>query len=397
MAALVSVVIPVYNMEKYLNKCIDSVLEQSYQNIEIIIVDDGSTDESAEICDVYKKENNNIKVIHKKNQGLVGARKEGLSICSGEYVVYVDADDWIEPHMLSDMVKVMESNEVDIAQCGLIWEYPTGESIINDDIIPEGKFNLMKWDNDFYQNLFINSKDYSKSGLRLNVCSCIFRRNILLLSQKMVPNELCNGEDDALFFASVLQTRIFYKFAYPYYHSLVRKNSMSRSFKMFRPEQVFMIEGVVNRILQGHRFEQLLRPLFNRYLLNLLMLYARLTWKCCFKQLYSVDVGYLPEKTKLVIYGAGEVGQAVYIQCKNNYDIVGWVDSKRRSVSGISVHSVSKISDLKFDYIILAAVDESTRKSMSDELHRLGVSDDKIINKSPFVTQDGLYYLIDNN
>ena len=397
MTALVSVVIPVYNMEKYLKRCIDSVLEQSYQNIEIIIVDDGSTDESAEICDVYKRENNNIKVIHKRNQGLVSARKEGLSICSGEYVVYVDADDWIEPHMLSEMVKVMECNEVDVAQCGLIWEYQSGDSIQNDDVIAEGKFNLMQWDNDFYQNLFVNSRDYSKTGLRLNVCSCVFRRNILLSSQKMVPDDLCNGEDDALFFASVLQAKIFYKLVHPYYHSLVRKDSMSRSAEMFRPEQVFMIESVVNKILQGHRYELLLRPLFNRYVFNLLLLYARLTWKCGFRKMYSVNIRELPKKSKLVIYGAGEVGQAVYIQCKKDYNIVGWIDGRKRSVNGVSVYNVSKILELEYDYVVLAAVSGSTRKSMSDELYKLGVSESKVVNKSPVVTQDGLYYLVDNN
>ncbi len=92
----VSIIVPVYNGEHFLNKCVDSVLNQNYKNIEMILVDDGSTDRSGVICDEYEKEYPDIKVIHKKNGGQTSARKAGVRLASAEWVTFLDCDDWIE-------------------------------------------------------------------------------------------------------------------------------------------------------------------------------------------------------------------------------------------------------------------------------------------------------------
>ena len=96
---LISVIVPVYNMEQYLERCINSIKKQSYSNLEIILVDDGSTDHSADMCDTYAQEDQRIKVIHKVNGGLSEARNAGLAIATGTYIGYVDSDDWIEPQI----------------------------------------------------------------------------------------------------------------------------------------------------------------------------------------------------------------------------------------------------------------------------------------------------------
>ena len=99
----VSVIIPVYNSEKTLKKSVDSVLNQTLEDLEIILVDDGSKDLSAGLCEDYRDKYANIKVVHKENGGLVSARKAGLNLATGEYVGYVDSDDWIEPSMYEKM------------------------------------------------------------------------------------------------------------------------------------------------------------------------------------------------------------------------------------------------------------------------------------------------------
>ena len=96
---LISVIVPVYNVESYLEKCIDSIIHQTYKNLEIILVDDGSTDNSGKICDVYKEKDSRIKVIHKQNRGLSSARNCGLEIAKGEYIGFVDGDDYIAEDM----------------------------------------------------------------------------------------------------------------------------------------------------------------------------------------------------------------------------------------------------------------------------------------------------------
>ena len=114
MKPLLTVVIPVYNVEKYLKRCIDSILIQEWKNYEIILVDDGSTDNSPQICEDYAKAYDIISVIHKENGGLSEARNTGISNAEGEYVYFLDSDDWIEPNTFSDLAEVIESDQYDI-------------------------------------------------------------------------------------------------------------------------------------------------------------------------------------------------------------------------------------------------------------------------------------------
>ncbi len=114
---LISVIVPIYNVEDYLVKSVDSILNQTYENLEIILVDDGSTDMSGAMCDSFKEQDERIKVIHKKNGGLSDARNAGLDIATGDYIGYVDSDDWIEPDMFELMVTNCEKYGSDVAAC----------------------------------------------------------------------------------------------------------------------------------------------------------------------------------------------------------------------------------------------------------------------------------------
>lgn len=97
---LISVIVPIYKVENYLNCCINSIINQTYKNLEIILIDDGSPDNCGKICDAFKKEDIRIKVIHEKNNGIGSARNKGLNICNGEYISFVDSDDYIMPNLL---------------------------------------------------------------------------------------------------------------------------------------------------------------------------------------------------------------------------------------------------------------------------------------------------------
>lgn len=117
MGDLISVIVPVYNVEKYLKRCIDSILAQSCKQLEIILVDDGSTDGSPVICDAYARQDDRVKVIHKANGGLSDARNAGMEIATGDYVGFVDSDDWIEPDMYRAMYEAMVQNKAQVAVC----------------------------------------------------------------------------------------------------------------------------------------------------------------------------------------------------------------------------------------------------------------------------------------
>ena len=113
--ALISVIIPVYNVEQYLHKCIDSILEQTFQNFELILVDDGSTDNSGKICDEYAIKDKRIIVIHQNNAGVSAARNTGLDSAKGEYIYFLDSDDWIESNALELLISLIEKNNLDLS------------------------------------------------------------------------------------------------------------------------------------------------------------------------------------------------------------------------------------------------------------------------------------------
>ena len=124
---LITVIVPVYKVEAYLRRCVDSIVNQTYKNLEIILVDDGSPDNCGKICDALAKEDARIKVIHKENGGLSSARNAGLDVMNGEYVGFVDSDDWIDADMYEQLYSLLEKSKAQIAACGIQCERPNGK------------------------------------------------------------------------------------------------------------------------------------------------------------------------------------------------------------------------------------------------------------------------------
>lgn len=127
MDALISVIVPVYKVEAYLERCVESLLRQTYEHLEIILVDDGSPDGCPAICDAYEARDGRIRVIHQENAGLSGARNAGLSIARGEYVAFVDSDDYVAPDYIKTLYELLVESEADISQCR--FAYVSGEAL----------------------------------------------------------------------------------------------------------------------------------------------------------------------------------------------------------------------------------------------------------------------------
>lgn len=163
---LVSVIIPIYNVEQYLNRCIDSVLNQTYINMEIILIDDGSTDRCAEICNAYAELDERIRVVHKENGGLSSARNSGLEIARGEFVGFVDGDDYIAKDMYQCMVEYMQS-DVDITCCGTSW---VSEKEVREE-------NCMNMPTKFSQEQAMEEA-FLLRKLSDSVCDKLFRREL---------------------------------------------------------------------------------------------------------------------------------------------------------------------------------------------------------------------------
>lgn len=126
----ISIIVPIYKIERYLRQCIDSILAQTFTDFELLLIDDGSPDECPVICDEYAEKDERIRVIHKQNGGVTSARNEGLYNAKGNWIIYVDGDDWIEPTYIEELYNAVIKNNADIAICGLRFAYEDGSFII---------------------------------------------------------------------------------------------------------------------------------------------------------------------------------------------------------------------------------------------------------------------------
>lgn len=179
----ISIIIPIYNSEKYLTHCLDSILKQTYQDFEVILVNDGSTDNSAKICDNYTITDARFKVIHKQNQGVSIARNTGISYAKGEYISFIDSDDWIENDYLKNMINIATSS-ADLIVSGVIYDY----SIENHKTktVKDNIFNIC--DSNFFHELV-------KSRLLFGPVAKLYKTDIIKSKKIKFPEDISYGED----------------------------------------------------------------------------------------------------------------------------------------------------------------------------------------------------------
>ena len=170
MGEKISVIIPVYNVQEYLPKCLDSVIAQTYGNLEILLVNDGSTDQSGEICDRYAQKDSRIHVIHQDNKGLAAARNTGIEAAAGTYIGFVDSDDWIELDMYEFLYDLLHEHQADLAICRLreisstnLTNYSTGQLLVCDGLTAFKKMILQA--HTYPLNIGVVNKLYKKELL----------------------------------------------------------------------------------------------------------------------------------------------------------------------------------------------------------------------------------------
>ena len=193
---LVSVIVPVFNVGQYVEKCLRSIINQTYRHLEILVIDDGSTDDSGNICDRMAAEDSRIRVVHQKNAGVSSARNKGLDICSGLYVLFADSDDWLEPEMVELMVSAIEKTNTDLAVCQVNDVYPQEEGsllIKKRNILTKYENNSIIGIHEFYLRVLSHS---------WALWNKIIRREII--AEKRLQTDKTYGED-ALFCLDVLE------------------------------------------------------------------------------------------------------------------------------------------------------------------------------------------------
>lgn len=237
-----SVIVPVYNVEKYLANCIESVLSQSFSDFELILVDDGSPDSCPQICDSYKEKDNRIKVVHKPNGGLASARKAGIKVALGDYVFNLDSDDLIGNDVLESAYKIINDTDCEIVSFAYRW-VKNGQTVkITDDCLDEGLYEEKDIEKHIYPKLLM---DKNMDHISYYLSGKAVKRELLTPHQLNVSEEISLGEDLCCVVPCYLHAKSVYiskKIAYLYN---VREDSLS---KEFNTKQIHLIENVINEI-----------------------------------------------------------------------------------------------------------------------------------------------------
>lgn len=228
----VSIIIPVYNVEDYLERCIHSIIEQSYSHLEIILVNDGSTDRSGVICDQFQKCDPRVRVIHQDNGGVSSARNAGIRESTGDYITFVDSDDWLEREMYKSMVAVIQDGqEPEVIMCDFVTVKNNSKIKITSDLF-KGFYSKKDIIRDVYPKLLV-TEDFGRIAI-VSAWNCLFKKAFLLKNNIGFDVRLRYSED-CLFMAQVMVncTSYFYLKGHCFYN--YRQYGESRS-KKYQPE-----------------------------------------------------------------------------------------------------------------------------------------------------------------
>lgn len=269
-STLISIIVPAYNIENFVGRCLESISAQTYQNLEIIVVDDGSTDSTADVIDQYRKKDSRVITIHKQNGGVSTARSAGLAIATGEYIGFVDGDDYIEPQMFERLLVNMKKYGADISHCGYKMVFPDGHE---DFYYDTGKL-VEQTHEDGIRDLLRG--DFVEPGL----WNKLYRRAVVeSYNQSPIWDESIKVNEDLLLnyiFFKKAEKSIYEDFAL--YHYILRAGSAATSkgklYKLNDPKKV--LERILNDV-QGN--DELYVITAERYMRVLLGIAVQNTWK----------------------------------------------------------------------------------------------------------------------
>lgn len=243
----VSIIVPVYKVEKYLNRCIESVVNQTYTDIEIVLVDDGSPDNCPDMCDEWAKKDNRIRVVHKENAGLSSARKAGLDVANGEYVLFVDSDDYIELNMVELMMNKMISFNTDMVMCSYFQE--------NKESCKEcffEHFGLFSENDIIYKYVL----PIAQSGIKQKktpgfMCIRMFKRELIKFEYFYDENKVFT-EDDVFNILYALNCKSIYVMNVALYHYVYYSTSLSNRYRKGKFEMWCNRAMIIEEALEQH-------------------------------------------------------------------------------------------------------------------------------------------------
>ncbi len=389
---ILSIIVPVYNEEEHLNKCIDSILSQTYDSYEVILVDDGSTDSSSALCDKYT-DNPNVKVIHKSNGGAISARKVGVKTAIGEYIGFVDSDDWIESDMFLLLMNNAVMHNADIVTCGYYLD-----GIVSTRIVSATEKNTVldnvNSNSTFLSGILATGFDWANNrNITPSLCNKVFRKENIEQVFEKIDERIVWYEDTVAVLTAVLDCKCIVLIPEILYH--YRQNISSITHRTNRG----ILQNYVYTFNELERISEEHEGILDNQIPFFALSAARLALEVGFgvksgKQ-YMFPFGDIPLGSRIIIYGAGQVGICYY----KELNLVNFVPKPYITDSNPKnwVDEVICPDDaFKHDYdIVLIAVDEeSTANNIKASLIKRGVDKDKIFWKKPKILSDTYMFYI---
>lgn len=269
----ISFIVPVYNTGTYLCTCVDSLLNQTYRDFEIILVDDGSTDESARICDRYQEQDSHVRVIHKKNGGLISAWTCGTKESTGSYICYVDSDDWVDNSMLEEMTAHISGHEQEIISSDYVVERSSGEKQYIYQTLPPGEYNR----DDIEEKVIPNLLGQEHRYVCMSRCMKLISRKLILDNLHFCNSVIRMGEDTTIMLPALIDCkRLVVMDHKTYYHYRYVEKSMIHQYDAKLYDNICQLRIIINQVLRNKlsnaELDIMLQKADREYLLYLLLI-----------------------------------------------------------------------------------------------------------------------------
>lgn len=383
---VVSIIIPVYNVAPYIEKCIKSIQEQTYSKLEIIIIDDGSTDDSAEICEEIAKSDNRIQVVRQENAGVVIARGKGVELSSGKYLLFVDGDDWIEKTMIEVLLKKIQ--DADLVSSGVYEHLASGGIAEKLDIFPKGFYSREQKESEILKRMIYDKVTGKSQIFTPWIWNKLYVSDLAKKIYQEMDTSIRFAEDSVFLYKYLLNCHSIVICHQCFYHYRYRKESVIHSVNNY-----MLID--INRVYLTLEDE------FRKHELGLDLLFQLQKWvsrttclalnyhmgfdeRACVPE-FIADLFGLEDK-KVIVYGAGKMGQMAYKQLKTfGYSVVLWVDKAYKDYQSIEMNVVSpeEILTKEYDIILIAVSRENVVEKIKSELKKNGISEEKLLWKKP--------------
>lgn len=385
METLISVIVPVYNVEDYLEDCLNSIVRQSYANLEILVVDDGSSDASSEICDRFAGADERIRVWHQQNKGVAAARREAVLRASGDYICFVDSDDKMDAGMVEFLARNI--GYCDVITCGCYCERADATFFEQTDCLEEGIYD----DADSLQYLISNMLIYKERfeyGILPYLVNKMFRAALLKEVAKGICSGLSYAEDGELLFQYLLRCRAVCVTHTCLYAYRFREDS---ALHMENEKYMSDLNGIYLALKTAfEKHPQKAALLHQLYLFVLARIYAIPSYMKFPEDAYLTGYVFpfpdLEPGSRIVLYGAGNIGLRYYRQIfrQKELHMVLWTDKQwERYRMSIPVSGPEELASHEYDYIIIAV----KKKELADEIRReltgMGIAAKKILWRPP--------------